>query len=89
MRSTQQQLGVLETISAFAFRHRETKKYLCRDGRKFKSWGFRQYRIKRPTRQHKFAPYFSSSIHFHFGNKNDVGASKIPSCISLRRFMSH
>ena len=33
MRSMQQQLGVLGTISAFAFRHRETKKNLCRGGR--------------------------------------------------------
>jgi hypothetical protein len=32
MRSMQQQLGVLGTISAFAFRHRETKKNLCRGG---------------------------------------------------------
>ena len=29
----QQQLGVLGTISAFTFRHRETKKNLCRGGR--------------------------------------------------------
>jgi len=27
----QWQLGILGTISAFAFRHRETKKNLCRD----------------------------------------------------------
>jgi len=33
MRSMQKQLGVLGTISAFAFRHRETKKNLCRCGR--------------------------------------------------------
>ena len=33
MRSMQQQLGVLETISAFAYRYRETKKNLCRGGR--------------------------------------------------------
>jgi len=33
MRSMQQQLGVLGTISAFACRHRETRKKLCRDGR--------------------------------------------------------
>jgi len=33
MRSTQQQLGVSGTISAFAFRHRETEKNLCRGGR--------------------------------------------------------
>jgi hypothetical protein len=33
MRSMQWQLGVLGTISAFAFRHRETKKNLCRGGR--------------------------------------------------------
>ena len=33
MRSMQWQLGMLGTISAFAFRHRETKKNLCRDGR--------------------------------------------------------
>ena len=33
MRSMQWQLGILGTISAFAFRHRETKKNLCRDGR--------------------------------------------------------
>ena len=33
MRSMQQQLGVLGTISAFAYRHRETKKNLCRGGR--------------------------------------------------------
>jgi hypothetical protein len=32
MRSMQWQLGVLGTISAFAFRHRETKKNLCRGG---------------------------------------------------------
>jgi len=30
MRSMYWQLGTLETISAFAFRHRETKKKLCR-----------------------------------------------------------
>jgi hypothetical protein len=29
MRSMKWQLGVLVTISAFAFRHRETKKNLC------------------------------------------------------------
>ena len=29
----QQQLGILGTISAFTFRHRETKKNLCRGGR--------------------------------------------------------
>ena len=33
MRSIQWQLGMLGTVSAFAFRHRETKKNLCRDGR--------------------------------------------------------
>jgi hypothetical protein len=33
MRSMQWQLGVLGTISAFALRHRETKKNLCRGGR--------------------------------------------------------
>jgi hypothetical protein len=32
MRSMQQQLAVLGTISAFAYRHRETKKNLCRGG---------------------------------------------------------
>ena len=32
MRSMQWQLGILGTISAFAFRHRETEKNLCRDG---------------------------------------------------------
>ena len=29
----EKQLGILGNISAFAFRHRETKKSLCRDGR--------------------------------------------------------
>ena len=29
MRSMQWQLGVLGTISAFAYRHRETKKMIC------------------------------------------------------------
>ena len=33
MRSMQWQLGILGTISAFAYRERETKKNLCRDGR--------------------------------------------------------
>ena len=33
MRGMQYQLGVLGTISAFAFRHRETKQTLCRGGR--------------------------------------------------------
>jgi len=33
MRSMQWQFGVLGTISAFAFWHRETKKKLCRGGR--------------------------------------------------------
>jgi hypothetical protein len=33
MRSMYWQLGVLGTISAFAFRHRETKENLCRGGR--------------------------------------------------------
>ena len=33
MRSMWWQLGILRTISAFAFRHRETKKNLCRSGR--------------------------------------------------------
>ena len=33
MRSMQCQLGMLGTISAFAYRHRETKKNLCRGGR--------------------------------------------------------
>ena len=32
MRSMLWQLGILGTISAFAYRHRETKKNLCRDG---------------------------------------------------------
>jgi len=32
MRSMQDQLGFLRTISAFAFRHRETKKNLWRRG---------------------------------------------------------
>ena len=33
MRSMQWQLGILGTISAFAYRHRETEKTLCRGGR--------------------------------------------------------
>ena len=33
MRSMLWQLGIFGTISAFAFRHRETKKNLCRGGR--------------------------------------------------------
>jgi len=33
MRSVWWQLGILGTISAFAYRHTETKKNLCRDGR--------------------------------------------------------
>jgi len=33
MRSMYLQLGILGTISAFAYRHRETNKNLCRDGR--------------------------------------------------------
>ena len=33
MRSMQWQLGILGTISAFAYRHRETKKNLCRGDR--------------------------------------------------------
>jgi len=33
MRSMLWQLGILGTISAFAYRHRETKKNLCRGGR--------------------------------------------------------
>ena len=33
MRSMQWQLGILGTISAFTYRHRENKKTLCRDGR--------------------------------------------------------
>ena len=33
MRRTQWQLGVLGTISAFAYRHGETKRNLCRGGR--------------------------------------------------------
>ena len=33
MRIMQQQLGVLGTISVFAYRHRETKKTLCQGGR--------------------------------------------------------
>jgi len=33
VRSMQWQLGILGTISAFAYRHRETKKNLCRGGR--------------------------------------------------------
>ena len=33
MRSMQWQLGILGTVSAFVFRHRETKKNLCRGGR--------------------------------------------------------
>ena len=31
MRNMKWQLGILGTISAFAFRHRETKKNLCRE----------------------------------------------------------
>ena len=33
MRSMKWQLGISGTISAFAYRHKETKKNLCRDGR--------------------------------------------------------
>ena len=33
IRSMYWQLGMLGTISAFAFRHRETEKNLCRGGR--------------------------------------------------------
>ena len=33
MRSMQWQFGVLGTVSAFAYGHRETKKHLCRGGR--------------------------------------------------------
>ena len=33
MRSMKWQLGILGTISAFAYRHKETEKNLCRDGR--------------------------------------------------------
>ena len=33
MRRMQWQLGILGTISAFPYRHRETKKNLCRSGR--------------------------------------------------------
>ena len=33
MRSMLWQLGILGTISAFAYRHRETEKNLCRGGR--------------------------------------------------------
>ena len=33
MRSMQWQLGILGTISTFAYKHRETKKNLCRGGR--------------------------------------------------------
>ena len=33
MRSMEWQLGMLGTISAFAYRYRETKKNLCRGGR--------------------------------------------------------
>jgi len=33
MRSMKWQLEMLGTISAFAYRHRETKKKLCRGGR--------------------------------------------------------
>ena len=33
MRSMQWQLGILGTISAFAYRHRETKKNLRRGGK--------------------------------------------------------
>ena len=33
MRSMQWQLGILGTVSAFAYRHRETKINLCRGGR--------------------------------------------------------
>ena len=33
MRSMQWQLGMLGTVSAFVYRHRETKKNLCRGGR--------------------------------------------------------
>jgi len=32
MRNMYWQLGILGTISEFAFRHRETKKDLCREG---------------------------------------------------------
>jgi hypothetical protein len=33
LRSMYWQLGILGTVSAFAYRHRETKKNLCRGGR--------------------------------------------------------
>ena len=33
MRSTYWQLGILTTISAFAYRHKKNKKNLCRGGR--------------------------------------------------------
>ena len=35
MRSTEWQLGMLGTVSAFVYRHRETKKNLCRGDRSF------------------------------------------------------
>ena len=38
MRSMQYQLGVLGTISAFAYRHKETKKNLCRGGQYSMDW---------------------------------------------------
>ena len=42
MRSMQQKLGVLGTMSAFAFRHTEIKKNLCRGGRSHRTtFGYR------------------------------------------------
>jgi len=51
MRSMQWQLGILGTISAFALRHGETKKNLCRGGR---SQDLRKKWINRLTSGRKF-----------------------------------
>ena len=50
MRSMQWRLGILGTKSVFAYRHRETKKNLCRGGRS-QRYGKRSGRKKRDRKR--------------------------------------
>jgi len=60
MSGAQWQLGVLGTISAFTFRHRETKKNLCRGGR---SQDLLDTDFQTAIQQLRYCIYCSSNIY--------------------------
>ena len=80
MRSMWWQLGVLGTISAFAFRHRKTKKNLCRGGRSQDLPNYKAYQNlifsvvlinKEVTQRCSNKPHCVVSLEWNAGN--DIG----------------